>query len=355
MVSSKGWIGGRKKFAAVKNSTMRSNPQIPGSVFTCCLIFLFLLYPTHAVSAGSALTVFFDTGSAEIAKEYFPQIQRVLNNYSPVGEEKILVIGYSDPSGSEGINLALSRRRATNLSVQILRSARLKPQWIRAIGLGTALPVGTAFPGDPAGNRRRAEVYLQGIEVDGLEPSPWLKQHNRPYILAALSRVREQVFENRFHQALSFLKSAETLGGREYSDWYLAYGAIGFFSGRPPDELLPLFEEALHLDPYNEKAREFIGRLRARKGFAGGTIGPDMGRSAEFPIPVGSASEMHELLRLFKVTPLRHFTLTSGAIEGWECTTDEGREVIYYFDGSSLCRWAYLDHLQPGHSPFASK
>jgi tetratricopeptide (TPR) repeat protein len=208
-------------------------------------------------------------------------------------------------------------------------------------GFGPNAPISNnKFPEGRARNRR-AELYLTGVKDWRLQHLSSVKNHNKYYILEYIAAAKNALFKDQFDRSLLSLKKAAQLGGEEYTDWHLAYGAVGFYAGRPLAQLKPIFNRALELDPYNSRARDFLGRIRAREDFIKQEPDSDMGRTHDRPIVVDSHYQLYEYLRLFKVKPRARFRDRILGIERWECEDLSSNTIDYYFDCSKVKAGAF--------------
>jgi tetratricopeptide (TPR) repeat protein len=272
----------------------------------------------------------------QIRDEEKLRIHNFLKDKRPAKTEKILVIGFTDSTGPEALNYSLSKKRAEAVKSEIIGSTKPKSNQVSVDGFGPNAPVSNnKFPDGRARNRR-AELYLTGVKDRRLQHLSSVKNHNKTFIFKYIGAAKTSLFKDQFDQALLSLKKAALLGGEDYSDWHLTYGAVGFYAGRPLQHLKSIFNRALELDPYNSKARDFLGRIKAREGFMAQIPEPDMGRTYRCPIRVESRYQLYEYLRLFKVKPRARFHNRISGIERWECEDSFGNIIDYYFDCSKI-------------------
>jgi len=277
----------------------------------------------------------------QIRDEEKVRIHNFLKDNRPAKKEDILVIGFTDSTGPEALNDSLSKKRAEAVKTEIIGNTRYKSNPVSADGFGSNAPVSNnKFPDGRARNRR-AELYLTGVKDWRLQHLSSVKNHNKTYIFKYIAAAKTSLFKDQFDQALLSLKKAAQLGGEDYSDWHLTYGAVGFYAGRPPQQLKPIFNRALELDPYNSKARDFLGRIKAREDFMAQVPEPDMGRTYRCPIRIESRYQLYEYLRLFKVKPRARFHNRISGIERWECEDLLGNMIDYYFDCSKVKSGAF--------------
>jgi hypothetical protein len=95
------------------------------------------------------------------------------------------------------------------------------------------------------------------------------------------------------------------------------------------------------MDPYDQEARDYLGRITARERVADGKVGAHMGHSEQDAIAVSSDAQAYEYLRLFEVQPLSKQRSSTRPVEAWRCRDHQGRQVVYYFDRSQVYSWAF--------------
>ena len=307
----------------------------------CFQLIICFVCPVSSEAGDGYLIVNFDLNKFQIRDEEKIKIHNFLKDNRPAKTEKILVIGFTDSTGPEALNYSLSQKRAEAVKNEIIGYTRSKSNPVSVDGFGPNAPVSNnKFPAGRARNRR-AELYLTGVKDWRLQHLSSVKNHNKTYISKYIGAAKTSLFKDQFDQALLSLKKAARLGGEDYSDWHLTYGAVGFYAGRPLQQLKPIFNRALELDPYNSKARDFLGRIKARQDFVAQEHEPDMGRTYRCPIRVESRYQLYEYLRLLKVIPRARFHNRISGIERWECEDSFGNMIDYYFDCSKVQAGAF--------------
>lgn len=270
----------------------------------------------------------------QVIRDHFKGIQLTRN-------EKILVIGYTDDTGAESFNDMLSWKRAASVKKEITSVSKIKPKLIVAKGYGIKAPIDSNTSYHGRALNRRVEIYTRGVEAGFLQDLAWIRDHNRPHIRRLIETAQSMLFERNFDQAMLKLKEAEKLGGKRLSDWHLTCGVLGYFRGMRPESLKSIFEFSLDLDPYNTRARDYLGRIQARETFKSGRVGPEMGRDPSNPIQVDSHYQEYEYIRLFKAIPVSRFEDPYSSMDTVKCETEKGETVIYYFRRSNARDWAY--------------
>ncbi len=310
-------------------------------IMVCFQLIFCFVEPVLSRAGAEYFIVNFDLNSFQIGDEEKEKIHNFLINNRPVKTEKILVIGFTDSTGPEALNDSLSKNRAEAVKNEIIASIKPKSNRVSADGFGPNAPISNnKFPAGRARNRR-AEVYLKAVKDWRLQHLSSVKNHNKTHIFKYIEAAKDSLFKDQFDQALVMLKKAAQLGGEDYSDWHLTYGGVGFYAGRPLQQLIPIFNRALELDPYNSKARDFLGRIKAREDFMAQIPESDMGRTYRCPIRVASRYQLYEYLRLFKVKPRARFHNRISGSERWECEDSVGNMIDYYFDCSKIQAGAF--------------
>ena len=306
-----------------------------------------LLMEGPAVSGGMNragepdLEIFFDTDQSELSKLEKKRLYSWITGIDHEIDESILVVGYTDAVGSEAHNQKLSVQRAESTKLALIRYGKLTPDSIHTVGVGSQWATKSKNDEKKRAKNRRTEIYLHGTARSGLFHLSAVKAHNNEHITALLLAARTDIFNDDWENALLKLDEAKRYGGKKNPDWHVTYGAIGYFSGMPPAEFIPYFETALLLNPYHEKAREFLGRMQARLNVDQKRVGPHMGQTPDNPIKVQSPDQEIEYLKLFRVKAIRQQQIREKAIHIWHGTDQQGKPVTYYFDCSAMNRWAY--------------
>ncbi len=114
---------------------------------------------------GVALKVFFETNSANIMPQYFPDLDKLgrvltLLQYS---ETRLLIAGYTDNVGSDTYNLALAERRAASIKQYLVQKfSNIAPERLTVKGYGKANPIeDNSTPEGRAKNRRIVVTSLE--------------------------------------------------------------------------------------------------------------------------------------------------------------------------------------------------
>jgi hypothetical protein len=126
------------------------------------------------------------------------------------------------------------------------------------------------------------------------------------------------------------------LGGDQLARWRCADGIAGFYAGVNPQAAEAHLNMALRLGPFDHEARDFLGRLDARRKVAQGIVTSQMGQSPDAPIEVRVMAQEDEFMALFQVQPLSPRRLGARPVDVWQCRDQQGAPVTYYFDHSAV-------------------
>lgn len=305
---------------------------------------LFFIPPIIHATESTDLVVHFETNGRELNPSDQKRLKEAFKNTTIGPETKILVVGYTDSTGTTNNNYALSRSRANAVKNHLIGLLKLDASKIVAVGRGAESPAsGNDTPKNRALNRR-AEVFILGTPgMVVMVTAPWQfpPLPDPKSYMDLLEKAQRLVKIGKWEEALIILRQAKEKGAEYHSLWHLLQGVIGYFQGVEPARLIAYFENARELDPDNLDALDFLGRSKARRDFELGLIAADMGRSAATAIKVETISQEHELIRLFQVDPLYQKRLSSKAIDVWQCQTINLEKVDYYFDISAAYPWAF--------------
>ena len=118
----------------------------------------------------STTNVNFDTGKADLSLQAKNDLCAAATTAQNTDNALLLVIGYTDSTGTEEINQALSEKRATKVVNYLQQSCGWKPyRMLTPTGMATADPLAdNSTPEGKAMNRRVAVNILVSKAVDGL-------------------------------------------------------------------------------------------------------------------------------------------------------------------------------------------
>ena len=307
-----------------------------------------------AIIQGEPLVVHFKEGKSGLSPADQEKIKRMLDEFGGNQEYKLLVVGYTDSSGDSKKNIKLSYERAQAVRKAIITSIGLSAKNVLAMGRGDENPIADNTTQAGREKNRRVEIFLVQVVSGTLkEERAQLLEAHRVAIEAMVQDARIKLRQHRINDAFRILRQAKAEGGDRYSSWHSMYGVTGYYAGVEPKKVKAHLSAAIQLDAFNQEARDYLGRLAARKMVADGVVTPEMGKSARAPIAVSSDAQLYEFLRQFNVQPLSHIQIVQGPIEVWHCRDSQGRSVDYFFDRSQVYTWAYTasdqaDHGKPG-------
>lgn len=323
----------------------RSALGVRGIVLMVCAVLLAasaesLAAGPPASNPSEPLVILFENGQKSLSVPQRAAIQWLLFDQKPGPDKKLLVLGYSDGRGNPKKNKQISQQRAEAVRKEILRASGADPRYVLAIGRGAENPVGDdRQPQGRALNRRVEICWTQAMAPDG---KPVVERIIvSPAVAAMVQEARALVRRRQLIEAVRLLEQARAQGGEGDGLWQAVYGIAGFYAGMNAQIVRFHLNTALELDPFNQEARDYLGRVTAREKVADGTVGNHMGRSEQDPIPVSSDAQAHEYLQLFGVQPLSRQRSLTLPVEAWDCRDHRGRQVVYYFDRSRVYTWAF--------------
>ncbi len=312
-----------------------------------CLILVLGVADLHvaaqetAIIEGVPLVIRFNSGKAAVEDSDRARIHDYLGEYGLKPGDKILVIGHCDNSGEAEKNIKLSYQRAQTVRKEIVSGLGMDGRHVIAMGRGDEHPVGDNKTQAGRALNRRVEIYLAQVVSGPLKGKDQRVDPDLVAIEALVQDAKSRLRQRDINGALGVLHSARAQGGDEVASWHAVYGITGFYAGIPAAEIKAHLRSALTIDPFNEDAREFLGRLTAQEDVAKGVVTSEMGRDEQRPIVIRFASQAHEYLRLFGVRPISHRPAKRRSVEVWTCQESQGRVVDYYFDRSGVFGWAF--------------
>ncbi|MBO9581305.1 MAG: OmpA family protein [Sphingobium sp.] len=115
----------------------------------------------------------FDTGRADLSPEAKNNLCQAAQTAETTNNALLLVVGYTDSTGSDEVNQALSEKRATKVINYLQQQCHWKPyRMLTPTGMATADPLAdNSTPQGRAQNRRVAVNVLVSKAVEGLEAS----------------------------------------------------------------------------------------------------------------------------------------------------------------------------------------
>lgn len=118
----------------------------------------------------STTEVHFDTGKANLSEEDKAQLCATANTANAMENALLLVVGYTDSTGSDDFNQQLSEKRAGRVINYLQQACGWKPyRMLTPTGMSKADPVASNdTPEGKAENRRVAVNVMVSKTVDGL-------------------------------------------------------------------------------------------------------------------------------------------------------------------------------------------
>jgi len=106
-----------------------------------------------------AKTILFDTGDSKIKETSIPVLQSILATLQDYPNEKFVVEGHTDSSGSQAVNQRLSEARAKSVK-NYLTAKGIDGNRLSAIGYGETKPVADNSTNEGKAKNRRIEINL---------------------------------------------------------------------------------------------------------------------------------------------------------------------------------------------------
>ena len=309
--------------------------------------------PAAGADAGqeAVVRVYFDSGKALLRQKDKAELRHFFQTYEAGPQSRVFVVGFADARGDKGRNRALSLQRAQAVRREITRGLGINAAIVISVAKGADNPAADNRSARGRALNRRVEIYLANgrKRVPARVYGP--KDPQLPDILELTRQAESCIRQHRLGDAMQLLNKAHALGGDHYADWHSAWGVAGYCGDAPLEEIRAHLVTALRLNPFDNQAREYLGRTEARQKVLSKAITPAMGRSLDTAIVVSTTSQEYEYLRLFSVEPLMHAELEDRPVARWRCRGEDGTQVDYYFDHSRVHRWAF--NLSPSDRPVA--
>ena len=286
----------------------------------------------QSLADGAALALWFQPNKTTLDEPSKLRLENALNGFFPLPSEKLLVVGFADSTGSDGDNIRLSQNRAEAVRMEILRRMGYPPQSILAVGRGEENPLSDNRTTSGRAKNRRVEIYLARAIDNHLEKRAKIRQPDLSAVETFIDEARAMVRQRDLQQAVQALNKAKAEGGENVGSWHAVSGITAFYAGRPADVVKSHLTQALALDPHNQEAHDFLGRIEARQQFAEGKIISTMGQTADAPIVVSSREQEHEFLRLFHIQAEKRTRIEENHLDVWVGADENGNKISYYFD-----------------------
>ena len=116
------------------------------------------------IKVGSKIelrNVFFATGKADVKKESFPELNRLVQLMKDVPKLKVEIGGHTDNTGSTDLNTKLSERRATSV-MKYVTGKGIATSRLTSKGYGPSQPKASNDTSDGRAQNRRTELEITG-------------------------------------------------------------------------------------------------------------------------------------------------------------------------------------------------
>ncbi|MDA8138433.1 MAG: OmpA family protein [Desulfobacteraceae bacterium] len=295
-----------------------------------------------AVIEGEPLVLHFTKGQMTVTDADKARIKQMLEDFKLTIGAKMLVVGHTDSSGDERDNLKLSYERAQAVRRHLISIIGGKiGKDILAIGRGAENPVADNTSQAGRAQNRRVEIYLAQVVSGNMTGKNRQIDPNKAVVEKMVQEARLMLRRKQMPEALQLLHQAHAQGGDRISSWHAVMGIAGYYSGTDLEKVRMHLTSALNLDPFNQEAHDYMGRVVARQKVAAGAVSAQMGLSLSDPISVHVDAQTYEYLRLFGVRPVSRDPMTPGGLDVWHCRTSQGESVTYYFDRSGIYEQLY--------------
>jgi outer membrane protein OmpA-like peptidoglycan-associated protein len=104
--------------------------------------------------------IVFATGQYKLRTDARPKLDRVAEAIKEMHGKTIVVEGYTDSTGKDDTNQALSMKRATEVREYLIRQG-IQPDQIRAVGYGKERPIAPNDTREGRAQNRRVEIIIQ--------------------------------------------------------------------------------------------------------------------------------------------------------------------------------------------------
>ncbi|MGM0449629.1 MAG: OmpA family protein [Pseudomonadota bacterium] len=118
-------------------------------------------HATLKESVRETLNVRFETGSATVTEDSFPEIRNVAEAMREYPESTLMLEGHTDSVGNAEANKALSRRRAEAVKQILVEELGIDADRIQAEGYGESRPVADNDTAEGRSRNRRVESVLE--------------------------------------------------------------------------------------------------------------------------------------------------------------------------------------------------
>lgn len=120
-------------------------------------------WPAPAIKADSLIVlgaeVLFETGKSTVRTEQIATLNAIVDYLFSHPERSVKISGHTDNTGSEGHNLALSKRRA-DVVAEYLAKNGVDMNRVETFGLGSAKPIAANSTDEGRKKNRRVELLI---------------------------------------------------------------------------------------------------------------------------------------------------------------------------------------------------
>jgi outer membrane protein OmpA-like peptidoglycan-associated protein len=121
--------------------------------------------PTPTLQADSLIVLsaelLFETNQSTLRSEHFATLNSIVDYLILHGERSVTISGHTDNTGSEGHNLALSKRRADVVAEYLVNNG-VNIDRVETFGLGSAKPLVANTTDEGRKKNRRVELLIHG-------------------------------------------------------------------------------------------------------------------------------------------------------------------------------------------------
>lgn len=106
------------------------------------------------------IVIQFDVNSAMVKEEYNEQLEHIASLYDAFHEHVLLIEGYSDNTGSNKMNMSLSKERAESVAKILIKKFGMNKNNILVVGFGSKNAIADNSTADGRKKNRRMVVHL---------------------------------------------------------------------------------------------------------------------------------------------------------------------------------------------------
>ena len=114
------------------------------------------------IAVGSKIAlrnVIYATGKSDIKSDSYPELNRLVDLLTVVPNLKIEISGHTDNTGSESLNLKLSKERAESVKTYLLGKG-IAANRLESVGYGSSRPVDSNSTSEGRKMNRRTEYEI---------------------------------------------------------------------------------------------------------------------------------------------------------------------------------------------------